>query len=480
MKNLVIGSGSGYSWYIWEPFIRSFVKNISNADLVLLVDNNSDFTLHKLEQVGKEIKGGELKLVPFPKELQGHPANTRWKATADYIEEHCSEYEQIFSTDTRDVIFQENLFDCYKNYSNYLACAEEDFAGYIGTDDGVCNWIKNAYGETELEKMSDKFMYCPSTVAGTSEEMKIFSRKMWEHMPKNKDFYGLDLATECYIMYNNLVPVKNIFEVRCHDGEILSSFWFHVMNPIEFDGEKILRGDGKIPAVVHQYDRHEKLVALVDKIYREPISQPNENFSDLRSNIEQFFHLVRSENLEGTLKFFTDSLMEKTNFEGYGNYLIDAWKVLLKRKNISSASELLEIALQRKIISALKEKFFVNHGKLLCQCMDYCKKNNRTIIAELENFVRNKIIQAVKFHLEKKNSDRYFRCLNVMARAGLTSHEYFYLLKAEINLMLRHKEFALENYRDAFKSKNNFEDEEEALKIYKAQMRENLPEEIRR
>lgn len=52
MKNLVIGSGRGYSWYTFEPFVRSFLQNVPNADLVLLVDNNSDFTLNTLKSMG--------------------------------------------------------------------------------------------------------------------------------------------------------------------------------------------------------------------------------------------------------------------------------------------------------------------------------------------------------------------------------------------------------------------------------------------
>ena len=226
MKNLVLGFAKGYNWYILEPFIRSFIKNVPNADMVLFMENYSDFTRSQLEQVKDKPSGGKIIIEPVPNELQNvFPANSRWKFSADYIEAHGANYGQIFISDTRDVIFQGDIFECYKNFPKYLACAEEDFAGYIGSDKTVCEWIENAYGKDELAKMKNKFMFCPSTVAGTYEEIKIFSRKMWDYMPKNVDFYGLDLATECYIMYNNLVPVENIMEVRCHEGAIMSSFW---------------------------------------------------------------------------------------------------------------------------------------------------------------------------------------------------------------------------------------------------------------
>lgn len=88
-KNLVIGSEGGYGWYIWEPFVRSFVKYSRNTDLVLFVDKLSDFTRHMLEEVGKEIQGGELKLVPFPEDLkEGFIVNNRWKMFLRYLESH--------------------------------------------------------------------------------------------------------------------------------------------------------------------------------------------------------------------------------------------------------------------------------------------------------------------------------------------------------------------------------------------------------
>lgn len=481
MKNLVIGFAKGYNWYILEPFVRSFIKNVPNADMVLFMENYSDFTRYQLEQVKDKPAGGKIIIEPVPDELhEVFPANSRWKFTADYIERHGENYGQIFISDTRDVIFQSDLFEYYKNYPKYLACAEEDFAGYIRSDRTVCQWIEDAYGKEELAKMLDKFMFCPSTVAGTYEEIKIFSRKMWDYMPRNVDFYGLDLAAECYIMYNNLVPVENIMEVRCHEGAILSSFWFHVMNPIELDGEKILRGDGGVPAVVHQYDRHEKLVELVDKIYREPLSAPNENFIDVQSSLDQFFHLVQNENSEIALKFFVNNLEGKTNFARKGGDLIGIWKMLLNRKNPDTSAELLEISIQHAIISAFANGFNLSHGQNLCKLIDFCKKNNRTIVAEMSDFVKRNSLKAVKFHLDKKNSDRYVRCLDLLMRAGLADHEYFYLLQAALSLVFNKKEVALEYYKDAVKIKNPDADEENFLREYKAEMRKNLPDEIRR
>lgn len=48
MKNLLMGVATGYDWYKLEPFITSFKRYIKNTDLVLFVDNISEFTRHAL------------------------------------------------------------------------------------------------------------------------------------------------------------------------------------------------------------------------------------------------------------------------------------------------------------------------------------------------------------------------------------------------------------------------------------------------
>ena len=52
MKNLVMGAATGYDWYKLEPFVTSFKRYNKNADLVLFVDNISDFTRDALTRGG--------------------------------------------------------------------------------------------------------------------------------------------------------------------------------------------------------------------------------------------------------------------------------------------------------------------------------------------------------------------------------------------------------------------------------------------
>ena len=53
MKNLIMGTGKGYDWHTFEPFVNSFLKNSAeNTDLVLFVDGISKITENKLNGGG--------------------------------------------------------------------------------------------------------------------------------------------------------------------------------------------------------------------------------------------------------------------------------------------------------------------------------------------------------------------------------------------------------------------------------------------
>ena len=47
MKNLIMGVAKGYDWNILEPFVTSAKKNCPNAELVLFVDDISEFVLQR-------------------------------------------------------------------------------------------------------------------------------------------------------------------------------------------------------------------------------------------------------------------------------------------------------------------------------------------------------------------------------------------------------------------------------------------------
>ena len=119
MKNLVLGVATGYDWYKLEPFVNSFKRYVKNADLVLFVDNISDFTRDALIQ-------NNVELLPILDEFKDKLiASARWEIYKNFLDERGKNYQQVFLTDTRDVIFQGDVFENYSDVKNFLGYVTE-------------------------------------------------------------------------------------------------------------------------------------------------------------------------------------------------------------------------------------------------------------------------------------------------------------------------------------------------------------------
>ena len=193
---------------------------------------------------------------------RGIPNNTRWKIFADFLDAH-DDCEQVFITDTRDVIFQADVFAKFGGLKNFLGYVTEvdDIAGSKTGNATNFNWIADCFDKVTAQSLAGQKVICSGTVIGSIDAMKIFCRELWkilEHKPE--DIF--DQAVMNYLVYNKLLPIENLIESDVYGGEIFTSFLFHAQHPIKIRGDKILRGDGEVPAVVHQYDRHEDLVRL--------------------------------------------------------------------------------------------------------------------------------------------------------------------------------------------------------------------------
>ena len=247
MKNLVLGVAKGYDWHTLEPFVNSFKKNCPSAELVFFVDDVSEFTRDKLIRKGVIVE-------KFPDGLDGIPNNTRWKVFLDFLEVHGDEYEQIFITDTRDVIFQSDVFEQFAGLSNWLGCVTEvgDIRGSTTGNTINYEWIVSCFGKDEAEKIADQKVICCGTVIGSAAEMKILCRELWKILAhKTTDVF--DQAVMNCLAYNGLLPIENLLEIAFDDGAIFTNGL--IMNNAT-RGDFILRSDGGIPAVVHQNDRH--------------------------------------------------------------------------------------------------------------------------------------------------------------------------------------------------------------------------------
>ena len=438
MKNLVMGSASGYDWNTLEPFVASFVRNCPSAELVLFVNDISDFTRNRLISC----VGGGVILAPF--KVLNHPVTDRWKSFLDYLEAHGDEYEQVLCTDTRDVIFQGDVFTPFKNYSKYLGYTTEDddIRGSKAGNNLNYRWLTQYFNKQEADKLADKQIICCGTIIATVDEMKIFLRAMIKHIPCPK--HGADQVTQQYFTYNGLLPIDNLIEIDTHSGEIFTSYLFHETHPVEIRDNKILRGDGGVPAVVHQYDRQKSLIQLVDNVYRDKKFKGDERFTDPRSILEQIKQLLHIGKPDEAARFFMNN--HGADFGGEIDRLLKLWEMLLSRP-LTPAVGYLELSMQNAPASV--KNFPQKNLDKICSLLVFAIKNRRAVNPQLVQFIAGGLLNLAGQFIDARAASPCFFCLDTIKALELPPNKDFYLLQAKAFRTFGRKDEALAAYKQA-------------------------------
>ena len=342
------------------------------------MDNPSKFTENKL-------KRGGVRIEQIPENLESELIiDARWEMYKIFLDAH-KEYEKIFVTDTRDVIFQGDLFSSYADYKNFLVYATE--AELIKNDKGNINqtWIRHLFGEMEYQKLKDNFIICCGTVYGSRAEMNILFDSMIEIL-KRSTRWGDEQAAMNYLVHNKLLPIENLIASDVDTGEILTA---GLIKNEKISDTNILRGNGEIPAVVHQYNRIAKMNQLANKIYREKDFQPDENFTDIQSALEQVFCLVQRQNWSAATKFFIDYVFYAENLIPYGEKLLKLAQLILQRYNPDA--EILFSAAQTTLAIAFSPNIDFNQTEKIYKLFIQAEKFN-CVNSSFKLFVKSMLI----------------------------------------------------------------------------------------
>ena len=439
-KNLVMGSASGFDWDTLEPFVTSFVRHVKNAELVLFLKDTSDFTLDRLKRCGK----GALKIELFDYREFKNIGIDRFKNFKRYIDAHGDNYEQIFITDTRDVIFQSDVFECFKGYFNFLGYSSEgdDIRGSKKGHRLNYNWIANIFGKEEADKLLDKKSICAGgALIGTSREVNIFLEILLSNKFPNEK-YAFDQAAFNYLFHNNLVPIKNIIESDLESGAI---FNMALADNFYVRGDKIFR-NGSFPAVVHQYDRHKSLIQFVNEVYRDKNFQFDERFTDTHSVIEQTISLLRVNKTGEATRLFLKEFLSKAYFNGYNKILIKIWDNASK-KPLSKSLEFLELAVQ-EVLKSVKTFSNVDFSDI-CRLLKYAEQNGRPVDLDFKIYIANFLWEIAKQHLESNQPKVCFEFIKFIEEIGMPPDKNFYLFVAKANRIFGRKDEALAAYKRA-------------------------------
>jgi hypothetical protein len=284
--NVILGLCEGYQAEAIKPFIDSLKKVNYSGEVVFFTRSRASSLINFFEENCIDVCSYGRARMGFMTEpvrascnlifslnrsskalrLQEKLAQFLWNVQAsrylhyrDYLYVHRAKYHWVMLTDVRDVIFQADPFSW--DLPSGLHVFEEYPEVKLGEQEANRNWIDALYGKSELEQMQGYPIVCSGVTLGTVDAMLAYLDEMSNEIAKKTGPVGFDQG-----VHNYLVRKDRLSDVCLHEfneGPVV-----HIgISPREIvctreDGAVVDR-DGKLVPVVHQYDRHEDLIACL-------------------------------------------------------------------------------------------------------------------------------------------------------------------------------------------------------------------------
>lgn len=284
--NAIITAATGYNEADLQPFLRSVDRACSDTK-VFLIAYKSDVTrvetlrrqypfIEPVYVARKFNRGGKVYrwLARHFIDEDYSSCGSSWRSVGRYslhimlerfflalelVQAHLNSFDNVLLTDSRDVVVQRNPFERIRH--KVISGLEEK---KIGDCPMNSDWIRHVYGANISSDMADHRIVCCGVTLGPVREVEAYllamTREIWKCLPKVALIAQYDQGIHNYLIYSDRIDV----ELTDNRAGIIASL--HHENPehIQTDrAEGVITVRGKTPAIVHQYDRHRRLVDFV-------------------------------------------------------------------------------------------------------------------------------------------------------------------------------------------------------------------------
>jgi hypothetical protein len=167
--DILIGHASGYSWDQIKYWVRSIKSTSFDGDIALTVTNISGDTVRKLQDEGVLVYGYGTPNEDggFTNSNQAAPHVERFFYIWLVLDKMTKKYDNVITTDVRDVVFNRNPSLNNKGKIN-ISC---EFLSFRNEPWGFKNMF-DAYGPFFREKMKDNLIYNVGVISGDFYNVK--------------------------------------------------------------------------------------------------------------------------------------------------------------------------------------------------------------------------------------------------------------------------------------------------------------------
>ena len=266
-SNIVLSICMNYSYNIFYRFVGSLFDSTSNTDLVLFISSNDINHCQKLQKIYSNL----IYIVVDNKNI--HIVNFRFKLYYDFLLDklHQSKlYDYIFICDSRDVLFQKNIFTHPILNNNHDLYIFQEETLDITIDKCQFNSLYvNKSGLNIHDLVKNKNILCVGTILGNNKGilnyLKVFNNILINDISKeNKLYYGTDSGINYAIIYGNLLENIKIYLCKNNDNLVYTMAFPIYLNLIDYN--KLLNNKNQITYnnnivyCVHQYDRLDDII----------------------------------------------------------------------------------------------------------------------------------------------------------------------------------------------------------------------------
>jgi hypothetical protein len=292
MKDLIIGCASNYSWDHLKYWVNSIKKSGFSGDVVIVGTNMKADTISKLSQEGVllSLYGTKNSNGDIEAPKNNAPHVERFFYIWNYLSNTKEKYQNVITTDTRDVIFQKNPSEWLEDnlISHFLVSSSEGIR--FKNEPWNNQNLHDTFGPYFHNLHKENMIYNVGTIAGDFQYVKSLMFMIFQ-MSINRPIPIVDQAV--YNVIVNTIPWSHDtldtsnedawvaqlgatqFAVESGKGDLGMMYQnsidtykelYEDQQPVIENGI-IKNSEGNIFTIVHQYDRVPSLKEQIEKIY---------------------------------------------------------------------------------------------------------------------------------------------------------------------------------------------------------------------
>ena len=289
-RNLILTFAHGYTWPSLEIFFNSLRASGFDGDIAVFSSRLDSNTIKILEERGITVCNAWLPLfrlrnilllggwkpwklllrllpsLPLKRAIGKRAFNimcARFAHFHEFLEQNADRYAKVLITDIRDVCFQADPF----------AAIEGDgivsFLEPIKIEGGANGqWMQEAYGAKLDPTILNESVCCAGVTIGATPAVMDYLTQMLRHLCEvdlMTPVAGVDQAIHNFLFHRDRLAGSQVMK----NGNPLC-LTMGSGEPFTLDEEERLVADGKVVAILHQYDRHPELKGIMAARFGQP------------------------------------------------------------------------------------------------------------------------------------------------------------------------------------------------------------------